>query len=347
MFQSISNSFFKFVFMIASDFSFIIPVYNRPEEIRELLESFCVLDSPKTFEIVIVEDGSSLDSRLIVENFKSQLNISYYFKKNTGPGDSRNYGMKKAKGHYFIILDSDCILPKQYLKEVINFLSESYVDCFGGPDTAKYNFSELQKAINFAMTSVITTGGLRGGNKEIQGYEPRSFNMGISKEAFNASGGFINMHPGEDPDLSIRLKSIGYKLCLIPKAYVFHKRRLTLGSFLVQVFKFGQVRPILIKLHPQSKKSVYWFPSVFTIGLLFSFLFFIFNFKLGIYLYSLYFIAIFLIALNSTFDLFVSILCIPVVIIQFFGYGVGFILSSLKLKFSKKPISILFPKFFY
>tara|TARA_B100001287_G_scaffold260088_1_gene247841 strand:- start:374 stop:1384 length:1011 start_codon:yes stop_codon:yes gene_type:complete len=333
--------------MIASDFSFIIPVYNRPEEVRELLESFCELDSPKTFEIVIVEDGSSLDSRLIVENYQSQLNISYFFKDNSGPGHSRNYGMKKAKGHYYIILDSDCILPKQYLSEVISFLNESYVDCFGGPDTARYNFSEFQKAINFTMTSAITTGGIRGGNKEIKGFEPRSFNMGISKEAFNASGGFGDIHPGEDPDLSIRLKAIGYKLCLIPKAFVYHKRRLNIESFFIQVYKFGQVRPILNKWHPQSKKLAYWFPLFFVIGLIVSLCLLIINFKWGIYLYSLYFIVAFLMALNSTVDIIASILCIPVIIIQFLAYGMGFLKSSIKLKLSKKPEYLLFPKLFF
>jgi len=333
--------------MIASDFSFIIPVYNRPEEVRELLESFCELDSPKTFEIVIVEDGSTLDSRLIVENYQSQLNISYFFKDNSGPGHSRNYGMKRAKGHYYIILDSDCILPKQYLSEVISFLNESYVDCFGGPDTARYNFSEFQKAINFTMTSAITTGGLRGGNKEIQGYEPRSFNMGISKEAFNASGGFGNIHPGEDPDLSIRLKAIGYKLRLIPKAFVYHKRRLNIESFFIQVYKFGQVRPILNKWHPQSKKLAYWFPLVFIIGLIASLSLLIINFKWGIYFYSLYFITAFLMALNSTVDIIASILCVPVIIIQFLGYGMGFLKSSIKLKLSNKPEYLLFPKLFF
>ena len=159
--------------MIASDFSFIIPVYNRPEEVRELLESFCALETPKTFEVVIVEDGSTLDARLITEHFADQLNISYYFKDNTGPGHSRNYGMERAKGNYFIILDSDCILPKQYLTEVMSFLNTNYIDCFGGPDAAQDNFTELQKAINFSMTSVLTTGGIRGGAKEIEGYEPQ------------------------------------------------------------------------------------------------------------------------------------------------------------------------------
>ena len=167
-----NNSFAlcKFVSMIASDFSFIIPVYNRPEEVRELLESLCALDAPKTFELVIVADGSSLDARLITEHFSSQLNIAYYYKDNTGPGHSRNYGMERAKGNYFIILDSDCILPKHYLNEIILFLNTTYVDCFGGPDAAQDNFTELQTAINFSMTSILTTSGIRDGEKEIEGY---------------------------------------------------------------------------------------------------------------------------------------------------------------------------------
>ena len=338
---------FKFATMIASDFSFVIPVYNRPEEVRELLESFCELEAPKTFEIIIVEDGSSLDARLIVENFRTQLNISYYYKSNTGPGHSRNYGMKRAKGHYYIILDSDCILPKHYLSEVITFLDKSYVDCYGGPDTAKYNFSELQKAINFAMTSVLTTGGIRGGDREIQDYQPRSFNMGISKEAFLASGGFGNIHPGEDPDLSIRLKAIGYKLNLIPKAFVYHKRRLNLERFFVQVYKFGQVRPILNKWHPHSKKLAYWFPTFFSIGLIISLLLLILDFKWGLYMYSLYFLVLFLTALKKTTNFIASVLCIPAILIQFFGYGIGFLKVSVKLKLSRKSELQLFPKLFF
>ena len=256
--------------MIASDFSFIIPVFNRPEEIRELLESFCALESPKTFEIVIIEDGSTLDSKLIVDHFQDLLKISYYAKENTGPGHSRNYGMERAKGRYFIVLDSDCILPPTYLEAVISKLNSQYVDGFGGPDAAKDSFTEFQKAINFSMTSYMTTGGIRGGKIPIENYEPRSFNMGISKEAFQATGGFGRIHPGEDPDLSIRLKEMGYHLHLIPEAFVFHKRRINLESFYTQVNKFGQARPILNKWHPQSKRLTYWFPTFFTLGLLLS-----------------------------------------------------------------------------
>ena len=256
--------------MIASDFSFIIPVFNRPEEIRELLESFCALESPKTFEIVIVEDGSTLDSKLIVDHFQELLKISYYAKENSGPGHSRNYGMERAKGRYFIILDSDCILPPKYLEAVISKLDSHYVDGFGGPDAAKDSFTEFQKAINFSMTSYMTTAGIRGGKIPIENYEPRSFNMGISKEAFQATGGFGRIHPGEDPDLSIRLKEMGYRLHFIPEAFVFHKRRITLESFYTQVNKFGQARPILNKWHPQSKRLTYWFPAVFSLGLMLS-----------------------------------------------------------------------------
>ncbi|MGB1309163.1 MAG: glycosyltransferase, partial [Oceanihabitans sp.] len=198
------------------NFSFIIPVYNRPEEIDELLNSFTKLTAKLAYEIVIIEDGSIVKAKEIVNKYSEKLNISYYFKKNSGPGDSRNFGMQKATGNYFIILDSDCVLPKQYLTEVIKSLDNEYVDCFGGPDAAHSSFTSLQKAINFSMTSVITTGGIRGNKNSVDRFQPRSFNMGISKAAFLKTKGFGAIHPGEDPDLSIRLWGLGYKTKLIP-----------------------------------------------------------------------------------------------------------------------------------
>lgn len=333
--------------MIASDFSFIIPVYNRPEEVRELLYSFCSLDAPKTFEVVIIEDGSSLDARLIVEHFSKQINISYHFKNNTGPGHSRNYGMERAKGKYFIILDSDCILPKQYLTEVMFFLNTNYVHCFGGPDTAHESFSNLQKAINFSMTSVLTSGGIRGGAKEIEGYEPRSFNMGISKEAFRKSGGFGNIHPGEDPDLSIRLRSMGYKLCFIPEAFVFHKRRISFAQFFEQVYKFGQVRPILNKWHPNSKKIIYWFPTLFLIGFIVSLLLLFIGIIEPFLLYGIYFLSLLINSLFLTRNITVALISLIAVCIQFYGYGLGFFKSTIKLMTSKKSAETIFPNLFF
>lgn len=221
--------------------SFIIPVYNRPDEIEELLLSFVALKTNHKYEIVIVEDGSTKGSKQVAELFSEKLNISYYLKKNSGPGDSRNFGMKKAKGNYFIILDSDCILPSQYLDAVLESLNKEYVDCFGGPDAAYKKFSNLQKAINFAMTSFITTGGIRGNKNCVDRFQPRSFNMGISKEAFKKSKGFGRIHPGEDPDLSIRLWNLGYKTKLITEAFVYHKRRISWSKFYTQVNKFGLV----------------------------------------------------------------------------------------------------------
>ncbi|MCK5906773.1 MAG: glycosyltransferase family 2 protein, partial [Flavobacteriales bacterium] len=183
-------------------YSFIIPVFNRPNEIRELLESFNEVEFDRDYEIVIVEDGSTEKSDAIIEEYGKDLNISYYFKPNSGPGDSRNYGMERAKGNYFIVLDSDVILPPNYLLEVDKFLNTKFVHAFGGPDDAHASFSDLQKAINFAMTSFLTTGGIRGGKKQVGKFQPRSFNMGISKDAFEATGGYGKIHPGEDPDLT-------------------------------------------------------------------------------------------------------------------------------------------------
>jgi len=182
------------------EYSFIIPVYNRPNEIEELLESFSNLEGNINFEIVIVEDGSNIPSEAVIKEYVDRLNISYYYKNNSGPGDSRNYGMLKAKGNYFIILDSDCILPNQYLVEVNRSLTSNFADCFGGPDNAHSTFTNLQKAINFSMTSFITTGGIRGSKNSIDKFQPRSFNMGLSKKAFEVTNGFGRIHPGEDPD---------------------------------------------------------------------------------------------------------------------------------------------------
>jgi len=210
-------------------YSFIIPVYNRPDEIQELLESFQALDGQMDFEIVIIEDGSTKTSKTIAEAFQKTLNISYFFKDNSGPGDSRNFGMAHAKGNYFIILDSDCILPKHYLKAVEQSLKTEFVDCFGGPDAAHESFSNLQKAINFSMTSVITTGGIRGNKNSVGKFQPRSFNMGLSKKAFQESKGFGRIHPGEDPDLSIRLWNLGYQTKLIPEV----------PAILIQFFGYG------------------------------------------------------------------------------------------------------------
>ena len=202
--------------------------------------------------------------------------------------------MKVAKGDYFIILDSDCIIPQDYLTQVQQSLESEYVDCFGGPDAALDSFSDIQKAINFTMTSFLTTGGIRGGSEKVDKFQPRSFNMGLSKRAFEASKGFGNIHPGEDPDLSIRLWNLGYKTKLIKSAFVYHKRRISWGKFQIQVNKFGKARPILNSWYPEHKKITFWFPSLFLLGFLFSVLVAFFNIYFFIGLYGLYFFMLFI-----------------------------------------------------
>ena len=328
------------------EFSFIIPVYNRPDETLELLQSFEALKTTTPFEIVIVEDGSTIPSKEVVAQFNSKLNISYYFKENSGPGDSRNFGMQHAKGNYFIILDSDCILPANYLFEVEKSLKTDYVDCFGGPDAAHESFSDLQKAINFSMTSFLTTGGIRGNKKSVDTFQPRSFNMGISKEAFLKSGGFGRIHPGEDPDLSIRLWQLGYKTILIPEAFVYHKRRISWQKFYKQVNKFGLVRPILSVWHPSTKKIMYWFPTLFSLGLVLSVLLF-FKIKLFLALYVLYYMVAFIAAFWETKNLKVACFSIIAITVQFFGYGYGFLKSTLAVDVLKKNPESYFPNLFF
>ncbi|MBP1840212.1 glycosyltransferase [Formosa algae] len=328
-------------------YSFIIPVYNRPDEIEELLVSFLNLKTTLNFEIVIVEDGSNHSSETVVNTFKDRLNIAYFFKENSGPGDSRNFGMQQATGNYFIILDSDCVLPPGYLNEVDASLISEFVDCFGGPDAAEASFTTLQKAINFSMTSFITTGGIRGHKNQIGKFQPRSFNMGLSNAAFKVSKGFGTIHPGEDPDLSIRLWDLGFNTKLIPEAFVYHKRRISWSKFYTQVNKFGKVRPILNLWHPQTAKLTYWFPTLFIFGFLVAITAFIFHFEWFLMLYILYFIIAFFLSLMQSKSIIVALLSIPAICIQFGGYGYGFFKSFLKIHVFKKEAKQVFPELFF
>ena len=329
-------------------FSLIIPVYNRSEEVDELLESLSLLDYNDDFEIVIIEDGSSLKCEDVVHKYDGKLSISYYYKDNSGPGDSRNYGMKMAKGDYFIIFDSDCIIPKNYLIEVDKALKLNYVDCFGGPDKALDSFSDIQKAINFAMTSFLTTGGIRGGSEKIDKFQPRSFNMGLSRKAFETSNGFGNIHPGEDPDLSIRLWDLGFETKLFQKAFVYHKRRIDWEKFSVQVNKFGKARPILNSWYPKYNKLTFFFPSVFIIGFVVALLLsLIFNRDLLLKLYFGYFLVLFLVSTYQNKSVKIGYLSIKAVWKQFYGYGTGFLKSFIRIIVLKQKPQEAFPELFF
>jgi len=328
-------------------YSFIIPVFNRPNEIQELFESLVKMRFDRPYEVVIVEDGSSVPCDEVVSSFNSLLDITYIQKKNSGPGDSRNVGMSRAKGNYFIILDSDCIIPEHYLETVDSYLSNSYCDCFGGADAAHSSFSTLQKAINYVMTSFLTTGGIRGRKKAIQKFEPRSFNMGISSKAFLASNGFSDIHPGEDPDLSQRLVKLGFETNFIPDAYVFHKRRISWSKFYLQVKKFGLVRPILNSWHPEAAKITYWLPTVFVFFVLVSLLSALFINLWCILPLGLYLIIIFLHASVLNNSLIIGFYALVALFIQFFGYGMAFLKSTFYINWLNKNPREKFPALFF
>lgn len=326
-------------------FSFIIPLYNRPEEIKELLQSITE-QATNDFEVVVVEDGSSITSKDVIEEFSDRLQISYYFKENSGPGDSRNYGMQRAKGNYFLILDSDCILPPNYMTNVISALTNDYVDCFGGIDTAMDSFTDHQKAINFAMTSVLTTGGIRGSSEKLGKFQPRSFNMGLSKKAFELSGGYKKIYIGEDIDLAVRLWKLGIDTRLFQQVAVFHKRRIDWVKYKNQVNAFGKGRPILNHWYPEHSKLTFYFPALFLIGFIISLIALKFDFPLFIFCYMLYFLACFIMSSVENKSIRVGLLSVYAVAVQFFGYGSGFITTYIRLNFLKMPPEQAFPRQF-
>lgn len=246
-------------------YSLIIPVYNRPDEVDELLESLCH-QTHKDFEVLVIEDGSQNKCEEVVQRYLSSLDVRYFYKENSGPSPSRNYGAERSRGEFLLILDSDCVLPPGYIQAIDEELARRDADAFGGPDRAHESFTPVQKAINYAMTSFFTTGGIRGGKKKMDKFYPRSFNMGIRAEAYRALGGFAPMRFGEDIDFSIRIFKEGYACRLFPEAWVWHKRRTDLKKFFKQVHNSGIARINLYKKHPESLKLVHMLPAIFTVG---------------------------------------------------------------------------------
>lgn len=246
-------------------YSFIIPVYNRPDEVDELLQSMTHL-TLTDFEVIVVEDGSARDCKDVCARYAGKLDLHYYMKENSGPGQSRNYGAERARGEYLIILDSDVVLPEGYLQSVDDELRTLPADAFGGPDCAHPSFTPTQKAISYSMTSFFTTGGIRGGKKKMDKFYPRSFNMGIRRDVYKELGGFSRMRFGEDIDFSIRIFKAGHACRLFPGAWVWHKRRTDFRKFFRQVYNSGIARINLYKKYPESLKIVHLMPAAFTAG---------------------------------------------------------------------------------
>ena len=310
-------------------FSIIVPVYDRPQEIEELLDSL-LKQTYSDFEVIIVDDGSGKLSEKVTRDFMGKLNVKYFYKENTGPGLTRNYGMQRASGNYFIILDSDVIVPENYMGIVQQNLSNHYVDAFGGPDAAADDFTPIQKAINYAMTSFFTTGGIRGKSEKAEKFHPRSFNMGISKEVFQKTGGFSSMRYGEDIDLSIRIMQSGFKTALFKKAFVYHKRRNNFKSFFIQVYHSGKARIDLYKQYPDSLKLVHFFPAIFSLGCLVAVVLFLLGTPLLFLLYLLYFVILSIDAYRKYKNIKLGLLSALASFVMLWGHGSGFITALLK-----------------
>lgn len=302
-------------------FSIIVPVYNRPDEIADLIKSLKA-QTDMGFELVLVEDGSTIDS-LPDDYDVTPVRLKYFKKSNEGRSIARNYGLERAEGDYFVFVDSDCILPSDYIEKLRKSLEETPADCFGGPDAAHDSFTDTQKAINYAMTSFLTTGGIRGGKVSMEKFTPRTFNMGFSREVYEKTGGFREMF-SEDIDMSTRIRLNGFRIMLYPEVSVFHKRRGNLRKFWKQVHVFGQSRITLELLYPGSMKLVHWLPAVFTIGAAALIIGSIFLPWLLIPL-AIYILALWIGGLIETHSLKVASMGVAASMVQLIGYGTGFI----------------------
>ena len=342
-------------------YSIIVPVYNRPDEVDELLQSLCE-QTVKDFEVIIVEDGSIKPCKDVCNKYAGILSLHYYAKENSGPGQSRNYGAERANGEYVIILDSDVVLPKGYLQAIEEELAQQPCEAFGGPDAAHPDFTPVQKAISYSMTSFFTTGGIRGGKAKLDKFYPRSFNMGIRRDVYQQLGGFTKMRFGEDIDFSYRIVEAGYQPRLLPEAWVWHKRRTDFRKFFRQVYNSGIARINLEKRHPGTMKLVHLLPTVFTVGVIAlilisavgralmhyvdhdQFYWMCFAPWLPILLYSL---LIFIDSSIKNKSPHVGLLSIPAAFVQLMGYGLGFIESWWKRCILKQDEFQAFEQTFY
>ncbi len=343
-------------------YSFVIPVYNRPDEVDELLQSLTA-QQYTDFEVIVVEDGSAVPCSQVCLSYADKLNLHYYSKDNSGPGQSRNYGAERAKGEYLIVLDSDVVLPPGYLSAVDAELERSVADAFGGPDSAHPSFTPVQKAISYSMTSFFTTGGIRGGKKKLDKFYPRSFNMGIRSDVYQRLGGFSRMRFGEDIDFSIRIFKAGCRCRLFPDAWVWHKRRTDFRKFWRQVYNSGIARINLYKKYPESLKLVHLLPMVFTVGVAMLLLIALVGAGLWIVCPSLgvghwlvvaalspillYSAVVLIDATRTAHSLRVGLLSVASAFIQLTGYGCGFISAWWKRCVRGKSEFSAYEKTFY
>jgi len=326
-------------------YSLIIPVYNRPDEVDELLESL-TRQHFQDFEVLVVEDGSSVPCESVVDRYATSLNIHYLKKANSGPGQTRNFGAERSRGEYLLILDSDCVLPPNYLDAIEAELQKEPADAFGGPDRAHESFTRVQKAINYAMTSFFTTGGIRGGKKKMDKFYPRSFNMGIRREIYQDLGGFSKMRFGEDIDFSIRIFKAGYRCRLFPDAWVWHKRRTDWRKFFKQVYNSGIARINLYKKYPESLKLVHILPAVFTLGVC-AILLLSLVCPWSLLLLFVFVLVILIDASLQNKSLFIGVLSVIAAFIQLIGYGTGFLSAWWKRCVCKEGEFAAFEKNFY
>lgn len=306
-------------------YSIIIPVYNRPDEVDELLASLTAQTRRDCFEVILVEDGSTVPCKEQADRYAAQgLPVRYFAKENEGRSIARNYGMERATGDYFIFFDSDCVIPHDYFEKLTQMMAEKPWDCFGGPDAADKSFTTTQKAINHAMTSFLTTGGIRGGKVSLEKFTPRTFNMGFSREVYRHVGGFREMF-SEDIDMSTRIRQAGFSIGLYPDLPVYHKRRVDFRKFARQVYVFGMSRITLKLLYPDSLKAVHLLPAAFVLGCLFMLVMAVVWSPWWLLPLGLYIVGIFVCALAATRSLTIATKAVPASMIQLGGYGCGFL----------------------
>ncbi len=334
--------------------SVITPSYNRASELEHLMRSISAQSiDHNLFELIISDDGSTDDTEALINSWqeKASFSIKYISQENKGPGAARNHGLEKSIGELILFIDSDCEAHPKWIETIVDEYHKSEFDACGGPDGGKKDFTLLQKAIDYSMTSFFTTGGMRGhSEKMISKFYPRTHNMGVKRDKYEAVGGFGNLRHGQDIEFSHRIRTSGGKIRFIKNALVYHRRRTSLRQFIKQVFNWGVARINLGKIDTAMLEPVHFLPSLSILLSLFIILI-IYQLDWGISeIFLLFFSPLSIIcllgALNKK-DLRVFPILLLVIPIQIFGYGLGFLQAYIRRFIFNEAELVGFKKNYY
>jgi glycosyltransferase involved in cell wall biosynthesis len=214
--------------------SIVIPVYNGGKTIGETLRACLKQDFPRTYEVIVVDDGSNDNSAEIIKSFP----VRYIWQENSGPAKARNNGWRAASGDIICFTDSDCIPRNDWIRMLIKGFDDGLVGAVAGGYDIANNRNRLanliQREINYRHSKF---------RNYIRAFG--SYNVAIRRNVLEKVGGFNESYraaSGEDNDLSYKIIQNGYKIMYQKEAKVAHFHTSKIHKYLKEQYRHGYWR---------------------------------------------------------------------------------------------------------